>query len=186
MVRKLLVVLVLCVVINAFCHSKELIDFKLGSFQIEDTKAEKTYTGFPEVSASIGKLFNGSIYAGLELDYFLLPENYNLWGNTTNSKVQVFKSFINCGWIIQQGNGFSGFIAGYDFGINIFSSLIGGQKVGDVASWKLMYTKGIIPKKWEDKNRILVFDAGVQNTPGCRLFVRFGILFETNIFKGLK
>ena len=175
--------LVLSVLMENYCISKERFDFKLGMFGIQDTKGKETYAGFPEISASAGKIFKENIYAGLELDYFLLPENYNLWGNTINSKVQVFKSFINCGWIKQQESGFMGVTAGYDFGINVFSSFVGGQRVGDVASIKVMFTKGIVPKKWEIKNKMLVYDIGIQNTPGYRIFGRFGILFETNICK---
>lgn len=180
---KIGLVLVMAVLIKDICIAKEVFDIKLGAFNVQDTKGEKSYTCFNEISAGVGKYIKDNIVIGLEMDYYRLPANYNLWGTTIDRETQVLKNFLNCEYIIKQDEkGFMGVTLGYDFGYSVFRGLLGGQTLGDIASWKLMFEKGFRLKGWN--NKMLFVNAGLQNNPVNRVFAGFGILFETNILKG--
>jgi len=180
MKKAILLILMMMLFVKQYGYSEELFDVKLGIFSIQDTKGEKTYTGFPELSISISKYVKENITVGLELDYYQLPRNYNLWGNMIGSEIQVFKNFINFGWRKEQKNGFMGLSLGYDMGYDLIGGLIRGQKLGRTDTLQLIFSKGIRPKNWKE-NILVVIDAGVQNKPGLKIFVHCGIGFEYNL-----
>jgi hypothetical protein len=146
-----------------------MLDMKLGIYGIQDTVGEKIHIGIPEIASGFWYLVKDNIITGLELDYFLLPDNYNLWGNTIDTKVKVFKEYINIGWYRVEGERFRGVVFGYNFGMNILGNLVGGYKVREESSMKLMYMR---------KDKLIGYDIGIENTPGLRIFGRLGILIE--------
>lgn len=97
----LLSILLICIVFNGLCFSKELFDLKLGLFSIQDTKGEKTYTRFPEISANVGKVFKERIYAGLELDYFFAAGKLQFMGQYNKFKSTGIQDLYKL-WLAQE------------------------------------------------------------------------------------
>ena len=168
--KKIIIVLVIVMSLWSDSICKEMLDLKLGLFSINDVYGKGTYIGFPEISAGIGKIFSRNIYAGLELNYYQLPKNCNLWGNILNTEIHVLKTFLNIGLITEQKNGFIGLYLGYDLGVDLIPMLI---SLGRPNTLQLVFTKGFKMNSKENKN--IIFDLGVQNSPLLKIFFRCGI-----------
>jgi hypothetical protein len=172
--RRKNIITVLVIVMSLWSDSicKEMLDLKLGIFSIKDVYGKKTYIGFPEIKAGFSDFITENITIGFELDYYVLPKNYDLWGATIDSEINIVKNFVDIGWLVQQNNGYIGVVLGYDFGVDIFSYIIfGSPHKLPVGTYQLVITKEI---KLKD-NKSLKIDVGIQEHPVEKISIRFGL-----------
>ena len=91
MKKMIILIFIVSMFVEGISFARIIFDAKIGLFGIQDPKGESSYVRLPEISLGFGKFIkkDSNILLGMELDYYNLPANFNLWGTKIDTEIKA-------------------------------------------------------------------------------------------------